>query len=262
MGRPPDVDRRQLQGRVAVVTVNRPEVLNALSSELLEELTRGLPRARRGRRVRRRSCSRARVTRAFIAGADIAELVTKTPLDGAPLLRARPGSLAPARDDAQAHDRGRQRLRARRRLRDGARLRLRFASTRRASGSPRSTSASSPAGAARSAWRARRRSASPRRSCSRAAWSRPTRRSSAGSCNAVFEPGELLPRTLEIAAGDRREEPDRARLRQGGDEPLAARRPRCEPRARGRPVRDPVLDRGRTRGPHGLHREAPAALHR
>jgi enoyl-CoA hydratase len=68
-----------MHGRVAVVTVNRPEVLNALSSELLEELLeafRGL--------AHDDACGVAVLTgagdRAFIAGADIAELATKTPL--------------------------------------------------------------------------------------------------------------------------------------------------------------------------------------
>jgi enoyl-CoA hydratase len=68
-----------LHGRVAVVTVNRPAVLNALSSELLEELLaafRGL--------ADDDECGVAVLTgagdRAFIAGADIAELATKTPL--------------------------------------------------------------------------------------------------------------------------------------------------------------------------------------
>jgi len=68
-----------MHGRVAVVTVNRPEVLNALSSELLAELLaafRGL--------ADDDACGVAVLTgageRAFIAGADIAELATKTPL--------------------------------------------------------------------------------------------------------------------------------------------------------------------------------------
>ncbi len=68
-----------MHGRVAVVTVNRPEVLNALSTELLEELLaafRGL--------ADDDECGVAVLTgageRAFIAGADIAELATKTPL--------------------------------------------------------------------------------------------------------------------------------------------------------------------------------------
>jgi enoyl-CoA hydratase len=68
-----------MHGRVAVVTVNRPEVLNALSSELLEELLaafRGL--------ADDDECGVAVLTgageRAFIAGADIGELATKTPL--------------------------------------------------------------------------------------------------------------------------------------------------------------------------------------
>ena len=83
-----------------------------------------------------------------------------------------------------------------------------------------------------------------------------------GLVNAVFEPDELLAAHARDRPGDRGQEPDRARLRQGGDEPLAARRPRREPRARGRPVRDPVLDGRRARGPDGLHREARRALRR
>jgi enoyl-CoA hydratase len=70
----------RLEDRVAVVTVNRPEVLNALSSELLAELWSTL------RDLAHDPATGVIVLtgagdRAFIAGADIAELATKTPLE-------------------------------------------------------------------------------------------------------------------------------------------------------------------------------------
>ena len=70
----------QREGRVALVTINRPDVLNALSSALLEELLSELD-------VLARDASVGAVVltgagdRAFIAGADIGEMATKTPLE-------------------------------------------------------------------------------------------------------------------------------------------------------------------------------------
>ena len=180
-GRPGDVDRRQHARPGLGRDREPPGVLNALSTELLEELLaafRGL--------ADDDECGVAVLTgagdRAFIAGADIAELATKTPLmarkyseHGQDLSHL----LETMRKPTIAAVNG---YRAGRRLRDGAGLRSAASPRRRrASVSPRSTSASSPAGAARSVWRARRRSASPRSSCSRVAWSRPTRRSIAVS---------------------------------------------------------------------------------
>ena len=68
------------EGRVAVVTVNRPEVLNALNTALLEELLATLMDLGSDP-----SCGVIIVTgagdRAFIAGADIKEMDGKTPLE-------------------------------------------------------------------------------------------------------------------------------------------------------------------------------------
>ena len=83
-----------------------------------------------------------------------------------------------------------------------------------------------------------------------------------GLVNAVFEPGELLPRTLEIAQEIAAKSPIALAYAKEATNRSLARRPRRQSRARGRPVRDPLLDRRRARGPHGLHREARRALRR
>ena len=67
------------EGRVALLTVNRPEVLNALSTEILEELHSEILDLSRDNSVGAIVLTGAG-DRAFIAGADIAELATKTPL--------------------------------------------------------------------------------------------------------------------------------------------------------------------------------------
>jgi enoyl-CoA hydratase len=68
------------EGRVALLTVNRPEVLNAVSTEILEELASELTDLARDTDVGAVVLTGAG-DRAFIAGADIAELATKTPLE-------------------------------------------------------------------------------------------------------------------------------------------------------------------------------------
>ncbi len=68
------------EGRVALVTVNRPEVLNALSTDHLDELHSELLDLSRDTSVGAVVLTGAG-DRAFIAGADIAELATKTPLE-------------------------------------------------------------------------------------------------------------------------------------------------------------------------------------
>ena len=66
-------------GAVALVTINRPKVLNALSAQTLDEL-------RRGARSSSGTTTAVRVVvitgageKAFVAGADINELATQTP---------------------------------------------------------------------------------------------------------------------------------------------------------------------------------------
>jgi enoyl-CoA hydratase len=70
----------RVDDRVAVVTINRPEALNALSTALLEELDSALGDLARDAEVGAIVLTGAG-ERAFIAGADIAEMATKTPLE-------------------------------------------------------------------------------------------------------------------------------------------------------------------------------------
>ncbi len=178
---PGDVDRRQHARPRLGRDREPPGRAQRALHRAARGAARGLPRTGRRRRVRSRRAHGRRRSRLH-RGRRHRRAGHEDAADGAQVLRARAGSLAPARDDAQADDRRRQWLCAGRRLRDGAglrpALRLDDGALRPARDQPRHHSR---AGAARSAWRARRRSASPRSSCSRVAWSRPTRRSIAGS---------------------------------------------------------------------------------
>ena len=107
--------RISLDGRVAIVTVDRAKVLNALNTALMEELMHTLTDLGSDAGVGVVVLT-GTGEKSFIAGADIKEMAGKTPLGGACVLRARPGDRAQAGDDAKADDRGGQRLRTRRRL--------------------------------------------------------------------------------------------------------------------------------------------------
>jgi enoyl-CoA hydratase len=68
-------------GAVAVVTVNRPKVLNALNTQTLDELRRAILEMKRDDAVRAVVLTGAG-DKAFVAGADINELATQTPITG------------------------------------------------------------------------------------------------------------------------------------------------------------------------------------
>jgi enoyl-CoA hydratase len=68
-------------GAVAVLTVNRPQVLNALNNQTLEDLRRTLLALQRDPAVRAIVITGAG-EKAFVAGADINELAVQTPVDG------------------------------------------------------------------------------------------------------------------------------------------------------------------------------------
>jgi len=68
-------------GGVATITINRPKVLNALNSQTLDELRRAILELRRDDSVRAVILTGAG-EKAFIAGADINELATQTPVSG------------------------------------------------------------------------------------------------------------------------------------------------------------------------------------
>jgi enoyl-CoA hydratase len=68
-------------GAVAVLTINRPNVLNALNSQTLDDLRRTLLAWQRDPDVRAIVITGAG-DKAFVAGADINELAVQTPVDG------------------------------------------------------------------------------------------------------------------------------------------------------------------------------------
>lgn len=67
----------ELRGTTALVTFNRPEVLNAMNTETVQELGSAVTALERNQAVRTIVLTGA--GRAFIAGADISEMSTKTP---------------------------------------------------------------------------------------------------------------------------------------------------------------------------------------
>ena len=68
-------------GAVAIVTINRPKVLNALSSQTLDELRRAVLALRHDASVRSIVITGAG-DKAFVAGADIGELAQQSPVAG------------------------------------------------------------------------------------------------------------------------------------------------------------------------------------
>jgi enoyl-CoA hydratase len=68
-------------GAVAIVTINRPQVLNALNSQTLDELRRAVLDLKRDESVRVVILTGAGA-KAFVAGADINELAVQTPTGG------------------------------------------------------------------------------------------------------------------------------------------------------------------------------------
>jgi enoyl-CoA hydratase len=73
--------------RVLKITINRPEALNAMNSEVLSQLTDALEQAAQDREARVVIITGAG-DRAFIAGADIKEMSTKSPLEGRDFAKA------------------------------------------------------------------------------------------------------------------------------------------------------------------------------
>ena len=68
-------------GRVALVTINRPKVLNALNTQTLDELRRALGELKQDPEVRAVIVTGAG-EKSFVAGADINELAVQTPASG------------------------------------------------------------------------------------------------------------------------------------------------------------------------------------
>jgi enoyl-CoA hydratase len=70
-----------IDGAVAVITINRPKVLNALNAEVIDRLQRAVDELRGNAEVRVVILTGSG-DRAFVAGADIKELAVQTPTSG------------------------------------------------------------------------------------------------------------------------------------------------------------------------------------
>src|SRR5580765_2506573 len=68
-------------GATAIITINRPKVLNALNTQTLDELRRAILDLKRDEGVRVVILTGAG-EKAFVAGADINELAAQTPIGG------------------------------------------------------------------------------------------------------------------------------------------------------------------------------------
>src|SRR5205814_5802939 len=68
-------------GPVAIVTINRPRVLNALNAQTIDELRRAMLELQRDAQVRAIVLTGAG-EKSFVAGADINELAVQTPTAG------------------------------------------------------------------------------------------------------------------------------------------------------------------------------------
>jgi enoyl-CoA hydratase len=69
----------EVEGQVATLTINRPKALNALSPQVLEEVSQAVDEAAADKTVRVMILTGA--GKAFVAGADIAVMSTMSPLD-------------------------------------------------------------------------------------------------------------------------------------------------------------------------------------
>ena len=139
-------------GAVAIVTVNRPSVLNALNLATLDELATTMRRLQRDETVRCVVITGAG-EKSFVAGADIKELATLTPTAGREHARAgqavfdiieQLGKPVIAAINGYALGGGCELAMA---------CTIRLAADTARLGQPRSTSASSPGMAERSGWR-------------------------------------------------------------------------------------------------------------
>ena len=101
---------------IAYVTVNRPAVRNALNAQTVRELKTAFEQAKNDDEVRVVILTGSG-DKAFVAGADINELATQTPVSGKDYALRRTGGFRFHRATRKAGDRGRQWIRARRRMR-------------------------------------------------------------------------------------------------------------------------------------------------
>ena len=107
---------------IATVTISRPKAMNALNTRFFEEMDALV--AEMAGRTDVKVIILTGEGKAFVAGADIAEMAGKSQEQGRHFSRARAEDVPQPRAPRQARDRGGQRLRPRRRPRAGHGLRL------------------------------------------------------------------------------------------------------------------------------------------
>ena len=159
-----DLVRSERRGAVALLTLNRPQALNALDAATLEALEARIAEVARDAGVR--ALVLTGEGRAFAAGADIAAMRPFGAAEAGEFSRLGHARVRGARGARGADDRGGERLCARRRLRARARVRLDLrvgeGALRPARGESRHRC---PASAARAGWCAAWASRGRRRSC-------------------------------------------------------------------------------------------------
>ena len=107
--------RYELRPPIAVVTIDRPKVLNALNRQSMTELEQVFLDIQQNAEVRAVLLTGAG-EKAFVAGADIGELASLSPLEGEQLAARGQRHISSDRELRQAGDRLHQRLRPWRRL--------------------------------------------------------------------------------------------------------------------------------------------------
>ena len=247
---------------MSVVTVNRPEVLNALNTALLEELLATLDDLGSDP-----SCGVIVVTgagdRSFIAGADIKEMDGKTPLEAraySELGQEIAHKLETMRKPTIAAVNGYA-------LGGGCEIALacdvRLAAENARFGQPEINLGIIPGwGGTQRLARATNIGYAKELILTGRMVDAPEALER-GLVQHVYPIAELMPRAMELAQGDGRKEPGRALLRQGVDQPCL-----CTATSAGTSSHEAdliladVLDRRRPRGPACVRREARSHVHR
>ena len=106
----------EIRGVIGIITINRPKALNALNTATLHELDAAISTLDRNDAVRVVIVTGSG-EKAFVAGADIAEMQGMSATEARSFARLGQGVFHAHREVSASDDRCRQRLRARRRLR-------------------------------------------------------------------------------------------------------------------------------------------------
>ena len=245
-------------GAVAVVTVARPEVLNALNRATNEELLTRRPRVAPDAEVRAVVLTGAG-EKAFVAGADIAEF-RESHAEEAASRRGWAAVCARHRGRATALDRRRQRLRPRRRVRARPGLRHPLRRRRRALRPARGRPGHHAGLGRHAAAAARGRQRLGKYLCLSGRLIDAAEALRIGLVQAVFARDVLMAEALKLAGELAARPPLAVRYSSRPRPPRAERRHRGRPRDRARPVLALLRQPGPEGGHGGLPREAQAGV--